>query len=213
MVEIAGRPILYWIIRWLKRYQVDHLVLAVGYRKERIIDFIKENDGFGMRVDFSEDQVPDGGTAHAFRLAAERFIGEEDFIGMNSDELTDMDLSRLAKAHEQRRPLVTMALAPFYCRFSVVQVSGESRVTDFEYGKRLPTVPVSMGVYAFSREAIGRIPDRGSIEDDMFHSLSKEGGNRIIGEFLREGETWVSVNTQKDIEEATAFVRRAYPGE
>ena len=41
MIEVNNKPILYWIIKWLKRHKIKHLVLAVGYKKEKIYEFMK----------------------------------------------------------------------------------------------------------------------------------------------------------------------------
>lgn len=209
MIEINSKPILYWIIKWLKQHKITHLVLAVGYEKEKIFEFMKANNNFGLDVDFSEDKITHGGTAHAFRCAIEDYVKDDNFVGMNSDELTNMDLSRLMEKHEKHKPLVTMALSPFYCRFSVVKLQESSRITDFAYGEKLWSVPVSMGVYVLSRDILGMLPERGSIEDSLFTRLAREKKG-IIGDMLGRNETWVSVNTQKDIKEADAFIRSAH---
>jgi len=208
MIKVAGKPILNWIISWLKKYGINHLVLAVGYKKEKIITFMEENKNFGMSVDYSEDRINNGGTAHAFKNAIETYVNDDNFIGMNSDEITDMDLSRLIDKHEKHKPLVTMGLSPFYCRFSVVKLEENVNITNFEYGEKLWSVPVSMGVYAFNKEVAGLIPETGSIEDQLFTSLAKQRKGKIIGDMLNQNETWVSVNTQKDIKEAEAFLNK-----
>ena len=72
LVEVMHKPILYWIVKWLKRYGVEHIVLAVSYKKEEIYKYMEANKNFGLTVDFSEDIG--GGTAPAFKLAIERFV-------------------------------------------------------------------------------------------------------------------------------------------
>lgn len=209
MIEVNNKPILYWIIKWLKTHKIKHLVLGVGYRKEKIYEFMKTNHNFGLDVDFSEDRIDGGGTAHAFRCAIEDYVKEDNFVGMNSDELTNMNLSRLMKKHEEHKPLVTMALSPFYCRFSVVKLQNGLKITDFEYGEKLWSVPVSMGVYVLSKDILEMLPEKGSIEDSLFAHLAR-GKKKIIGDMLGRSETWVSVNTQKDIKEADAFIKSTY---
>ncbi|MDE1870682.1 MAG: nucleotidyltransferase family protein [Candidatus Micrarchaeota archaeon] len=209
MIPVNGKPILYWIIKWLKHHKIRHIVLGVGYKKEKIYEFMEENRNFKMEVDFSEDKISGGGTAHAFRCAIGDYIHEGNFIGMNSDELTNMNLSRLIKKHERYKPLVTMALSPFYCRFSVVKLQKGLKITDFEYGEKLWSVPVSMGVYALNRGILESLPEKGSIEDSLFTHLATNKG-KIIGDMLNRNETWVSVNTQKDIKEADAFIKSLY---
>ena len=46
LVDIGNHPILYWIVKWLKRHGIDHLVIGVAYKKEKIFDFIRQNAGF-----------------------------------------------------------------------------------------------------------------------------------------------------------------------
>ncbi|MGD0728516.1 MAG: nucleotidyltransferase family protein [Candidatus Micrarchaeaceae archaeon] len=207
MINVNGKPILYWIIDWLKKYNIEHIVLGVGYKKEKIIEYMEENNNFGLSVDFSEDRIVKGGTAHAFKCAIGGNVHDDNFIGMNADELTDMDLSRLMAKHESQKPLITMALSPFYCRFSVVKTDENGNVNEFKYGEKLWTTPVSMGVYAFNKDVIDLIPETGSIEDKLFTSLAKQNNGRIIGDILNDKETWVSVNNQKDINEADAFLK------
>ena len=210
MVLVNKKPILYWIIRWLKQYNINHLVLAVGFKKEKIAAYMKQNNNFGLDVNFSEDKIKEGGTAHAFKNAINNFVVDKNFIGMNSDELTNVDLSRLISKHEKYKPLVTMEIAPFHCRFGVVKLQDHSKITNFEYGERLWSVPVSMGVYAFNRAVVEIIPRKGSIEDKFFTTLAKQKSGKIRADMLKTEETWVSINTQKDIKEAEAFLKSTY---
>jgi NDP-sugar pyrophosphorylase family protein len=158
-----------------------------------------------MLVDMSED--PGAGTLPAYRLAIEKFVKDEDFIAMNSDELTNMDLSKMIEKHKKYSPLVTMALSPFPCRFSVVNVK-DDKVMGFEYGKKLPAVPVSIGIYVFNRKIIEHMAGTGSMEDVVFHKLAGKGS--IIAHMLTDGEEWCTINTVKDVEEAESSLKKWY---
>jgi NDP-sugar pyrophosphorylase family protein len=205
LVKIAGKPMLYWLIEWLLHYKINHIVLGVSYKKEMIKEFIRENHGFGIDIDFSEHTL-EGGTAEAFKLAISRHVTDKDFVAMNSDELTNMNLSLMMKKHSERKPIVTMALSPFYARFSVVKTDAHEMVSDFEYGKKLDTVPVSIGIYEFSSRIMDYLPDRGSIEDDVFKPLSKRNG--ILSYTLSDKEEWFSVNTVKDMADAERAINK-----
>jgi NDP-sugar pyrophosphorylase family protein len=205
LVEVARKPILYWIIRWLKKYGIEHVVLAVAYKKEEIEKYMAANKNFGLQVDMSED--PGTGTLPAYRLAIEKFVKDEDFIAMNSDELTNMDLSKMIEKHRKYSPLVTMALSPFPCRLSVVNVK-DDKVMGFEYGKKLPSVPVSIGVYVFNRKILEHMAGTGSMEQEVFHKLAGKGS--IVGHMLTDGEEWCTINTVKDVEEAELSLKKWY---
>ncbi len=198
MVEIKGRPMLYWTIRWLKHHGVKNVVLGVAYKKEKIISFMKANNNFGLNAQFSVHTL-EGGTAQGFKLAISRFVTDENFVAMNCDEVTNLHLPNLVRVHQQKKPLVTMALAPFYCRFSVVDADAEGFITGFKYGHRLPDVPVSIGIYTFHRGILDHIPDTGSIEYAVFTPLAKK--HKIACYRLQPGEQWISVNDVKNVRE------------
>ena len=198
MVVVNGRPMLYWTLRWLKHHGVKNVVLGVAYKKEKIINYLKANRNFGLNVHISVHTL-DGGTAQGFKLAISRFVTDENFIAMNCDEMTNFHLPNLAKVHQKKQPLVTMALAPFYCRFSVVDARKDGIVHGFKYGHMLPDVPVSIGIYCFSREILKHIPDTGSIEHAVFTPLSKK--KKIAAYHLTPDEQWLSVNDIKNVRE------------
>ncbi len=204
LVEVMRKPILYWIMKWLKKYGVEHVVMAVAYKREEIVKYMDSNGNFGLKVDFSED--PGIGTSEAFKLAIQKYVTDEDFIAMNSDELTNMDLSKMVDKHLKHKPLVTMALAPLYCRVSVVKVDGGDRIVGFEYGKKLPSVPVSIGIYVFNRKILDHISGTGSFEQTVFHKLAHDGG--LLAHMLTDEEEWFTINTVKDVEEAGAELKK-----
>jgi NDP-sugar pyrophosphorylase family protein len=204
MVEISGKPMLYWIIHWLKSNGIKHLVIGVAYKKEKIIDYLKENKNFGLEVDISEHTL-EGGTAQGFKLAISRFVKDEDFLGMNGDEITNLNFANFVKVHESKKPLVTMALAPFHCRFSVVSVCKDGIISGFKYGYKLKDVPVSIGIYILNKKILDLIPDTGSIEDLVFAKLAPQ--KKMASYILSGNEGWISVNDIKNVKEAEEHLK------
>ncbi|MCX7818862.1 MAG: nucleotidyltransferase family protein [Kiritimatiellae bacterium] len=205
MVPVGGRPLIGWILDWLREQGIRRVVIGIAWRGDRIVEFVQRGGAPGLEVRFSEHTL-EGGTAEGFRLAIERHVDEADFVAMNCDEITNLSLARLEEVHRRHRPLVTMALAPFHCRFSVVDLAEDGRITGFKYGRQLPQVPVSTGIYIFNAALRPRLPERGSIEDLLFAPLAGEG--RLAGCMLGPGEEWISVNDAKNIREAEDTLRR-----
>jgi NDP-sugar pyrophosphorylase family protein len=198
MVEINGRPMLFWTLRWLKFHGIKNVVIGVAYKKEKIFSYLKAKRHFGLNVHFSIHTL-EGGTAEGFRLAISRFVTDENFVAMNCDEVTNMNLPNLVRAHGKKQPLVTMALAPFYCRFSVVETAANGFINGFKYGHKLPNVPVSIGIYVFNRKILDWIPKTGSIEHAVFTPLARK--KKIAFYELEEHEQWISVNDVKNVRE------------
>jgi mannose-1-phosphate guanylyltransferase / phosphomannomutase len=198
MVPVNGQPLLYWVIRWLKFHGVENVVIGVAYKKEKILSYMKSRGNLGLNAQFSTHTL-EGGTAQGFKLAISRFVEDEDFIAMNCDEITNFNLTRLIRAHRSKQSLVTMALAPFLCRFSVVETGKNRLIKGFKYGHMLKDVPVSIGVYTFNRKILSYIPDTGSIEHAVFTPLARKGK---IGYYrLGADEQWISVNDVKNVRE------------
>lgn len=207
MVEAGGHPLLHWVLRWVRSQGVRRVVIGVAYRGDVIVDHIAKGGGLGMDVRISEHTLK-GGTAQGFRLAIERHVApeEEHFLAMNCDEITNLSIANLEAVHRRCGAVVTMALAPFFCRFSVVDHEPDGRISGFKYGRQLPQVPVSIGVYLFHRSIRALLPATGSIEDAVFTRLADEG--KLAGYMLSGGEEWVSVNDMKNIREAEEALRR-----
>lgn len=202
LLEINNVPILLRIINWLKRNEIEHLVIGVAHKKEKIIKYIKDNDNFNLNIDISVHTLK-GDTGEAFRLAISRYSKEENFLAMNSDELTNINLKGISDMHFKYKPIVTMALAPFNCKFSVVNLKNKY-VDNFEYGKKIPYLLVSTGIYIFNKEILQYIPKTGTIEENTFVKLYKM--KKIVGYKFNKQEDWISVNTFKDIKDAEKIV-------
>ncbi len=215
LVEVNGRPLLYWIIKWLKKNGIKHIVLAVAYKKEKIYDYLAKND-FGIKIECSENPPVEGGTAEAFRLAIMKLKPKGDFIAMNGDELTNMNLTEMEKAHLSYKATATLALVPLLCKFSVISFDKDSdqptveghgsKVQKFEYGKIVNELPISIGVYIFNKKIVRHIPRSGSIEGTVFKKMA--GTGKLVGYMLRKGEGWATVNTQKELKEAEKIIAK-----
>ena len=107
MVEVQGEPMLAHVLRGLKPY-VTEVVIVVGYKKEAIIEYFE--DSFeGLPIKYVE-QVDYKGTAHA-PLFAEEYI-DDDFLLVYGDlffkpvydEILSMDADGVIMAKEVLEP-------------------------------------------------------------------------------------------------------------
>lgn len=202
LVEVSGKPILYWILQWLKKNGIKNIVLGVAYKKEKIYDYMKANKNFGFNTEFSEHTV-EGGTAEAFRLAIANHVKDDTFLALNSDELTNLEVGRVHRTHSEKNDAIaTLVLAPFYSKFSIVHFDESKTVTGFKYGSKIDGVYISNGIYVFSNDILKYMPESGSIEDTVFRKLA--GTGKIRSYVMTDDEEWYSINTPKDIKEIEA---------
>ena len=97
MIDVNGKPLLYYLLRNMKAAGIDEANLIVGYMKENIEDYFGENFQ-GMRLNYfvQERQL---GTAHAVSLV-QGYV-TKNFIVLNGDVVVDKNLiSALTKMDE-----------------------------------------------------------------------------------------------------------------
>ncbi len=89
MLPIANRPILEHVIDSLEKNGITDIILIVGYKKERIMDYFEDGLNFGVKIKYVE-QKAQLGTAHAIEQA-KSLIGSEDlkFLVLNGDNLVE----------------------------------------------------------------------------------------------------------------------------
>jgi NDP-sugar pyrophosphorylase family protein len=85
-----------------------------------------------LKIDISEHTV-EGETGEGFRLAISRFAKDEDFLAMNGDEITSLDLERLEAMHLKNEPIATIAAAPLRLLFGVLSLEGDDIVRFKDY--------------------------------------------------------------------------------
>jgi mannose-1-phosphate guanylyltransferase len=133
-VPINGEPLVGRAIRALEAAGVRDLVLNLHHCPATIAAAVGDGADLGVRIRYSWEQPilgSAGGPRHALPLLVDR--DEDDFLIVNGDTLTDLDIGALLARHRQSDALVTMALIrnPRPDHYGGVLVSSEGWVTGF----------------------------------------------------------------------------------
>ncbi|QOJ79309.1 nucleotidyltransferase family protein [Infirmifilum lucidum] len=195
LVEVGGRPIVAWQVEWLRRQGVSAFIVCVGYLKEKFLEVIGNGSRLGVKVYYSVEEEPLG-TGGALKNAEPLLGGEEVFLVVNGDVLTDIEVSRLLE--KARNAVGAIALVPLPSPYGVVETEGDV-VTSFVEKPLLRGYWINAGVYAFTPRVFEYLPEKGDIEREAFPRIAREGFLRAV---KYEGAAWKSVDTHKDIEEA-----------
>ena len=109
LAVVNGKPLLQRNIEYLKSFGIDEIVINVHHFADQIIEFLEENNYFGIEIIISDetDQVLETGGG----LVKAKANFEEDFLVMNVDILTDLNLAEFIKAHRENKALVTLAVS------------------------------------------------------------------------------------------------------
>lgn len=196
MVEIKNKPLLQWIVEWLRNNNVKEIVLGVAHLKEKIMDYFGDGARFGVNIRYSVHTV-EGGTAEGFRLAISRYVDRDVFFALNGDQITSIDLNDLASFHLKGNSIATMVVAHLRCPYGHVEIDDKHNVVGFVEKPVCLHMSCNTGIYVFSREILKYLPDTGDIEKTAFLSLSKSD---LLKAYPYNG-LFVTVNTHKDLVE------------
>jgi mannose-1-phosphate guanylyltransferase len=114
LVDIAGRTLLEITLARLRTFGVREVIVNVHHFADQIVEYLKTNENFGMRIEVSrEDVLLD--TGGGLKKAAWFFLqgskrGEEPFILHNVDVLSTIDLHRMVRFHTENKALATLAV-------------------------------------------------------------------------------------------------------
>ena len=113
LVEVAGQTLLEITLRRLREFGIREVIVNVHHFADQVVDYLKKNDNFGMRVEVSrEDALLDtgGGLKKAAWFFLERAQADEPFLLHNVDVLSTIDFRRMVEFHQENQGLATLAM-------------------------------------------------------------------------------------------------------
>lgn len=115
MVEISGHTLLEITIACLRGLGVREIIINVHHFANMILDYLKDHDNFGMRIEVSHEEVlldTGGGLKKAawFLGGGPSATKDEPFILHNVDVISTIDLQRMVEAHKKNQALATLAV-------------------------------------------------------------------------------------------------------
>ena len=179
LLPIANRPHIEHVLDLLVRHGVSEVALLTSYLAESFAGTIERASQQGVSIELTHEVEPLG-TAGALKNA-ESLVGDETFLALNGDVLTDVDIGVLVDRHHERDAEVTILLAPVDdpSAFGVVPTDEEGRVLGFlEKPPRdeAPTDLINAGVYVLEPSVLARVPSGvSSAERELFPALVEEG--------------------------------------
>jgi mannose-1-phosphate guanylyltransferase len=163
LVPVANRPVMEHILLLLRRHGFGPLIANLHWFPDTIRDRFGDGSGLGIDLTYShEDELL--GTAGGVRNVAE-FFGDEPFLVMAADALTDIDLAALRAAHEANDGIATLAVKRVsdVSEFGVVITDSAGRIQGFqEKPDRAEALSdlASCMIYVLNREIFDYFPSK-----------------------------------------------------
>jgi mannose-1-phosphate guanylyltransferase/mannose-1-phosphate guanylyltransferase/phosphomannomutase len=199
MVPVLDRPVMEHIVDLLDQHGFEDVIANLHY----FPDSIREHFGDRMEYRFEPELL---GTAGGVRAVAE-FFGDEPFLVISGDALTDIDLTALAARHRETGGIATLAVkqVPDTREFGVVLHDREGRITGFQE-KPTPDEALSdlgnCGIYVFDPRIFDYFPDTEFVDwaNDVFPVLLENDVPFYIHEVR---EYWNDIGSLSELRKGT----------
>lgn len=199
MAPVAGHPFLYYILQYLQKNKVTHVVLALGYKHEIVTDWLKKQD-FGMDYSFSIEELPLG-TGGAIRQAL-ACIKEQTALVLNGDTFFGVNLQDFRACHLQSHKPVSLALKPMedFDRYGNVEVTTGGLITAFHEKGHCDKGYINGGIYCMEKDTdlfLG-CPGKSSFETDILQQKVRQG---VLNGYISDGY-FIDIGIPEDFEKA-----------
>jgi NDP-sugar pyrophosphorylase family protein len=100
LAMVNGKSLLQRNVEYLLAYGITDIIVNVHHFADQIVDAVQSNNGWGASITISDESDEVLETGGGLLRAANYFEGEERWLVMNADILTDLDLHKMIAADE-----------------------------------------------------------------------------------------------------------------
>ena len=182
MAPVAGQPFLRYLLEQLRLYDVERVILSVGYLREVIQDWVAEHAAeYPFEFRFAVEEQPLG-TGGGIKLASSMADGPE-LVVLNGDTFFDVDLDLLLAARRGSGLPVALALKPMrdFDRYGTVLPGADGVIRAFREKQHCSEGLINGGVYAIDLRSgvFDGVPVKFSFEKEVLEPQCGRG--RLYG--------------------------------
>ncbi len=218
LIPIAGKPLLEHVIMKLKASGFHEIIVNVHHFPELIIEFLKENNNFGIRIEVSDESNLLLDTGGAIRKVKWFFDDKKPFLVHNVDILSNVDLVELYNQHLQVGSLATLVVSK-RDTFRYLLFNDDNRLCGWINEKTGETKPTDLSdTFRFNKLAFSGIQMLSPDVFDLMETLDPKFPimdfylsnvqTQIIKGFIPTDFRMMDVGKLDVLEEAERFVKK-----
>ena len=224
LVEIDGRTLLEITLSRLRSFGIREVMINVHHFAGMILDYLKANANFGMRIEVSREEVlldTGGGLKKAAHFFIEDARGpEEPFILHNVDVISTMDLRRMVQFHVEHQALATLAVqdreTSRYLLFNEqFELCGRRSAPDYKTELVRPAQRVEAlafsGIHVISPRFLGMMTEEGAFSIITSYLRLASSEERVLA-FRADEYDWRDLGRPDSVEQATRDAKQKTSG-
>ena len=190
LVPIKNIPIIEWQIKYLKKFDVNEVIICTGYKTKMIENYL-DSKKLGVTIRFSIENTPLG-TGGAIKKAG-KMIKDASFFVINGDIITNIDITKLKEKQN------SIAAIELRTKFGVLETK-LNKITKFSEKKEIKDLWMNAGIYYLQRKILKDLPQKGDIEKTLF---AKYAQKNMLYTIKFKNAKWFSIDSFKDMDESS----------
>ena len=192
MVKIGNLPILEHIMRIYEKHGYNEFILALGYKKEKIVNHFKKNKKRDIKfVDTGIDSL----TGKRLLKLKKFLISDENFFLTYGDGLSNIDINKLLKYHKKNKKIATLSAVRPPARFGELTLKKNGLVDKFSEKNQINQGWINGGFFVFNRKVFNYLPKyQCMLEREPITNLTR---NKQLMAFKHDG-FWQCMDTLRD---------------
>lgn len=197
MVEIAGKPILWHIMKCYSFYGFNDFIICAGYKqyviKEWFADYFLHNSDITFSFKNGKNEmtvhnqycepwdvtvVDTGeGTMTGGRIKRiQKYVGNESFMMTYGDGVCDVDINKLVQFHKEHGKIATMTAVMQEQQKGVLEIGSNYAVKSFREKSSKDGIPINAGYMVLEPIIFEYLKDDSTIfEHEPMRKLAEEG--------------------------------------
>lgn len=216
MIEIAGKPMLWHIMKLYSHYGFNEFIICAGYRQDVIKEWFSNyylhntdvtfdlqtntmnyhknhSDPWKVTVVNTGLNTMTGGRVKRIQ----QYVGDEPFLLTYGDGVSDVDIGKLVEFHKSHGKHCTMTATGVGQRFGVLEIQNDNNVMGFREKHDTDASMINAGFMVCNPEVFDYIAgDETVFEKSPLETLAKE--NQLMA-YLHEG-FWQCMDTMREKE-------------
>jgi mannose-1-phosphate guanylyltransferase / phosphomannomutase len=190
MIPVLNTPMMAHIVDLLKKHSIKDIVSVLYFHPEIITSYFEDGSDFGVNMKYVL-ATADYGTAGAVKNAYE-VLGQDRFIVISGDVLTDFDISKAVEYHIAKKAKATILLTRVSTplQYGIVMTDEEGKITRFlekpSWGQVFSDT-INTGIYILEPEVLDLIPYQEDFDfsKDLFPAMLRQ--NMPLYGYITEG--------------------------
>lgn len=213
LVKVNGFALLEIAIQQLQKNGIESIILNVHHFADQVEAFLKSKK-WDVEIHVSDERDRVLETGGGLKKAGHFFKGESDFLVTNVDVLSNIDLKKMLKQHQEKKAIATLAvrnrISSRYLLFNE-----EDRLVGWKNEKTgaqkllfnketIAKQQAFSGIQIISSQFLENIRQEGKFS--IIETYLDQGKNHLIQAYDHTDDLWLDVGTHPSLEKATKLL-------